>query len=240
MSNPAQPAATQAAETQTKEISLLDSIVEAGRWREPSQQERGKDMVKEFINQVLQGQMTLSRDADATIASRIAQIDHLISVQLNEVIHHPSFQKLEATWRGVKYLMDQSETSASLKIKLFNAPKRKSFEGSSASARIRPKSVVQKCLHRRVRYVRWCADCCYRRRLRNRSRARGHGAASEDRSGSLRRSRSILVCSFAGVDESDRLYAAERHSRYVEGLRQHGIREMEGIPRVGRFRGMWR
>jgi type VI secretion system protein ImpC len=124
MSSPANPVAARAAETQTKEISLLDSIVEAGRWREPSQQERGKDMVKEFINQVLDGQMALSRDAEATIAARIAQIDRLVSVQLNEVLHHPSFQKLEATWRGVKYLMDQSETSASLKIKLFNAPKK--------------------------------------------------------------------------------------------------------------------
>ena len=52
------------------------------------------------------------------------QIDLLISKQLNEVLHDETFQKLEATWRGVKYLMDQSETSASLKIKLFNAPKK--------------------------------------------------------------------------------------------------------------------
>src|ERR1017187_10385253 len=125
MSSPAKQDAAQAAEVETKEVSLLDSIVAEGRFgREASQQERGKDMVKEFISQVLEGQMTLSRDAEQTIANRIAQIDHLISKQLNEVLHHESFQKLEATWRGVKYLMDQSETSASLKIKLFNAPKK--------------------------------------------------------------------------------------------------------------------
>ena len=47
--------------------------------------------------------MTLSKDAEATISARlIAQIDRLISIQLNEVIHHPSFQKLEATWRGIQ------------------------------------------------------------------------------------------------------------------------------------------
>jgi type VI secretion system protein ImpC len=125
MSSTANPVPAQAAEVQTKEVSLLDSIVAEGRFgREESQQERGKDMVKEFINQVLQGQMTLSRDAEQTIANRIAQIDQLISKQLNEVLHDKAFQKLEATWRGVKYLMDQSETSASLKIKLFNAPKK--------------------------------------------------------------------------------------------------------------------
>jgi type VI secretion system protein ImpC len=125
MNSTANPAAGQAAEVQTKEVSLLDSIVAEGRFgREPSQQERGKDMVKEFINQVLQGQMTLSRDAEQTIINRIADIDKLVSKQLNEVLHYEAFQKLEATWRGVKYLMDQSETSASLKIKLFNAPKK--------------------------------------------------------------------------------------------------------------------
>ena len=125
MSSAANPVPAKAAELQTKEVSLLDSIVAEGRFgREPSQQERGKDMVKEFISQVMQGQMTLSRDAEATIAARIAQIDRMISTQLNEVLHHPAFQKLEGTWRGVKYLLDQSETNATLKIKLFNASKK--------------------------------------------------------------------------------------------------------------------
>src|SRR6202012_2272574 len=55
---------------------------------------------------------------------RIAQIDALISLQLNEVLHHPSFQKLEATWRGIKYLLDQSETSDNLRIKLLNVSKK--------------------------------------------------------------------------------------------------------------------
>jgi type VI secretion system protein ImpC len=125
MSTTANPLAGQAAEATTTATSLLDSIVAEGRFgREPNQLERGKDLVKEFVNQVLEGHMTLSRDAEQTIVTRIAQIDRLISLQLNEVLHHEKFQKLEATWRGVKYLMDQSETSAMLKIKLFNAPKK--------------------------------------------------------------------------------------------------------------------
>jgi type VI secretion system protein ImpC len=55
---------------------------------------------------------------------RIAEIDRLISLQLNEVLHHPSFQKLEGTWRGIKHLLDQSETNDGLKIKLLNVPKK--------------------------------------------------------------------------------------------------------------------
>jgi type VI secretion system protein ImpC len=81
-------------------------------------------MVKEFVAQVLEGEMKLSRDADATINSRVAQIDHLISLQLNEILHHPAFQKLEASWRGIKYMMDQSETSSMLKIRVLNVSKK--------------------------------------------------------------------------------------------------------------------
>ena len=125
MSSSANPLAAQAAETQTTEVSLLDQIVAQGRFGKDTQaRERGKDMVKEFVNQVLDGKMTLSRDAEASIGVRIAEIDRLISLQLNEVLHHPAFQKLEATWRGIKHLLDQSETNDSLKIKLLNVNKK--------------------------------------------------------------------------------------------------------------------
>ncbi|HEY2014933.1 MAG TPA: type VI secretion system contractile sheath large subunit, partial [Bryobacteraceae bacterium] len=67
---------------------------------------------------------TVSKDAEAMITARIAQIDHLLSIQLNEVLHAQPFQKLEGTWRGLKYLMDQSETGVMLKIKVLNVSKR--------------------------------------------------------------------------------------------------------------------
>jgi type VI secretion system protein ImpC len=125
MSSPANELAAQAAAAQTTEVSLLDSIVSQGRFGSDTiAQERGKDMVKEFINQVLEGHMTLTRDAEATIGARIAEIDRLVSLQLNEVMHNQAFQKLEGTWRGIKHLMDQSETSDMLKIKLLNVSKR--------------------------------------------------------------------------------------------------------------------
>ena len=116
--------ANEAVEQQTEQ-NLLDQIVAQGRFnRDAATLERGRDMVKEFVNQVLQGQMTLTRDAEATIQARIAQIDRLISLQLNEILHYPALQKLEGTWRGIKYLIDQSETSDMLKIKVLNVSKR--------------------------------------------------------------------------------------------------------------------
>ncbi|MBM3784868.1 MAG: type VI secretion system contractile sheath large subunit [Acidobacteria bacterium] len=110
------------AEELVLESALLDQICAEGKVAKTD--ERGKGLVREFINQILQGQMTVSRDAEATINARIAQIDHLLSLQLNEIMHHESFQKLEGSWRGLKYMMDQSETSDMLKIKMLNCSKK--------------------------------------------------------------------------------------------------------------------
>jgi type VI secretion system protein ImpC len=125
MADPQSASANLAAGEQVLEQGLLDQIVEEGRFGvEPASKERGKNLIKEFVAQVLDGSMTIARDAEMMINARIAQIDHLVSLQLNEVMHHPSFQKLEGTWRGVKYLMDQSETGTMLKIKVLNVGKK--------------------------------------------------------------------------------------------------------------------
>src|SRR6202790_124112 len=120
-----------AAATQTagqQELGLLDQIVEQGRLgKDPEARERGKSLVKEFVNQVLQGEMTVSRDTESMINARIAQIDHLLSIQLNEVLHHPDFQKLEASWRGLKFVVDNSELTTMLKIRILNSSKEDLF-----------------------------------------------------------------------------------------------------------------
>ena len=123
--NDAQKKAQTAPAEKVIERSVLDQIVEEGRFaKDVVGRERGKNLVAEFVSQVLEGAMTVSKDAEAMINARIAQIDHLISLQLNEILHHEQFQKLEGSWRGLKYLMDQSETSANLKIKVLNVSKK--------------------------------------------------------------------------------------------------------------------
>lgn len=117
-------AAPQATE-QVLEKGLLDQIVEEGRMgKDETAKARGRDLVKEFVAQVLDGSMTVSKDAETMINQRIAQIDHLLSIQLNEILHNEAFQKLEASWRGLKYLLDNSETNDKLKIKILNVSKR--------------------------------------------------------------------------------------------------------------------
>jgi type VI secretion system protein ImpC len=122
---PEEKAAPRAAEAEKVELGLLDQIVDQGRLgRDAAGKARGKDMVKQFISEVLAGSITMARDTEAMLNARIAQIDRLVSVQLSEVLHHPDFQKLEGTWRGLRYLLTQSETSETLRVKVLNVPKK--------------------------------------------------------------------------------------------------------------------
>jgi type VI secretion system protein ImpC len=115
----------QGGRTESTELGLLDRIVEQGRLgREPAARERGRDLVRNFVSEVLNGTVTIAPDTEAMINARIAQIDELLSAQLNEIMHHPDFQRLEATWRGLSYLVSNTETSTSLKIKVFNVNKK--------------------------------------------------------------------------------------------------------------------
>jgi type VI secretion system protein ImpC len=114
----------QAGEAQ-EEKSLLDQIIDDGRLaREKSQRDFAKDVVGEFVSQIMAGEMTVSKNTEAMINARISAIDKLISDQLNEVMHHEDFQKLEASWRGLQYLIDQSETGEQLKIRVMNVNKK--------------------------------------------------------------------------------------------------------------------
>ncbi len=115
----------QAAAAQTEELNLLDSIVEQGRFgTDTPARERGKNLVKEFVGQFLEGHMNVARDVETMINQRIAQIDHLLSIQLNEILHHADFQKLEGSWRGLRHMVFNSNTSANLKIRVLNVNKK--------------------------------------------------------------------------------------------------------------------
>jgi type VI secretion system protein ImpC len=114
-----------AAAVEQSELSLLDQIVEQGRFgKEAEARERGRDLVKEFVAQVLDGSMMVAKNAEMMINARVAQIDHLLSLQLNEILHNPQFQKLEGTWRGLKYLMNNCESGASIKVRVLNVNKK--------------------------------------------------------------------------------------------------------------------
>src|SRR5437660_6222305 len=81
--------------------SFLDTILQQGlRAKDDDARERGRDLLKEFVAQLLDPSMVVGKDTEKTINLRIAEIDRLLSAQLNEIMHNPEFQKLEGSWRG--------------------------------------------------------------------------------------------------------------------------------------------
>ena len=112
------------AQVQEQEGSLLDQILSEGRLaRDDYQKERAKDMIGEFVNQVMSGSLTMSKNMDLAINSRIAEIDRLISAQMNEIMHAPEVREIEGTWRGLHYLVNNTETDQKLKIRVMNITK---------------------------------------------------------------------------------------------------------------------
>ncbi len=104
-------AAPEAGAATTQEQTLLDKIIQEGKMaRDESQQAYAKDLISEFVNQILEGGMTVSSDTVASIEAQVARIDELLTAQLNEILHDDDFQHLEASWRGLHYLVFNSET----------------------------------------------------------------------------------------------------------------------------------
>lgn len=99
---------------------LLDEIVREGRF---GTEGRGRSLVGRFVDEVLRGTMLPGPDTEAMLDQRIAEIDRRVSAQLAEILHAPAFQKLEASWRGLHYLVTQADTGANLRIRVMNAGK---------------------------------------------------------------------------------------------------------------------
>src|SRR5262245_54830816 len=96
--NPAvNPAASAAATPAAAESThLLDDIIAQGKLaRDDEQRALARDLIGEFVDQAMSGQLKVSTDTQAMINARIGQLDALISDQLNAVMHHPDFQALE-------------------------------------------------------------------------------------------------------------------------------------------------
>ncbi len=93
--------------------------------------------VKTLAEQVLQDSKVVSHDALASISAIIASIDKKLTEQINQIIHHNDFQQLEGAWRGLHYLVNNTETDEMLKIRVFNISKNelgktlKKFKGTA-------------------------------------------------------------------------------------------------------------
>lgn len=124
--------------TPSKSVSVLDAILDKLEETRPQQaldkkqkkqvnaksKDRDKELITSFIDQVLEGHTTAPKSVEVAISNQIAEIDARMSAQLDVILHSDRVQRMEAAWKGLRYLVAQSETSTSLQIQLLDASKR--------------------------------------------------------------------------------------------------------------------
>lgn len=103
------------------EGSLLDQAIAATRQTDP---DRATELLQTLTREALSGTVVYSKSLTKTLNEAINKIDNKLSKQLAAIMHHPDFAKLEGTWRGLNYLVMNSETGVGLKIKVINCSKK--------------------------------------------------------------------------------------------------------------------
>lgn len=82
-----------------------------------------ENAVGTLVREALSDYSLISEDILDTIDAMIAKLDEKLSAQINKIIHDPEYQKLESSWRGLAYTINNTESDATLKVQVMNISK---------------------------------------------------------------------------------------------------------------------
>lgn len=106
------------------ELDEFSSILKQNfKPRSDSAAKEVENAVGTLVREALSDESVIADDILDTIDAMIAKLDEKLSAQVNEIIHHAEYQKLESSWRGLAYTVNNSETDASLKVQVMNIGK---------------------------------------------------------------------------------------------------------------------
>ena len=108
------------------ESSLLDQLVESARVK-PGDEAYSitRQGIQAFVAQLLEPQRSVERVTAATVDDMIAGLDRKLCAQVDTILHHTDFQKLESAWRSLKFLVDRTNFRENIKIQLMSVSKQK-------------------------------------------------------------------------------------------------------------------
>src|SRR6476659_8806369 len=112
------------AEVGTVEATEFDSLLRKEfKPKTDEAKEAVERAVRTLAEQALAQTKLIGSDVVKSIEAIIAQLDKKLTEQVNLILHHPDFQKLEGAWRGLSYLVNNTETDEMLKIRFMNISK---------------------------------------------------------------------------------------------------------------------
>lgn len=136
--------------TQTLEQgSLLDEILNEGKIK-PS--EEGYDVVRRGVQHFIAEMLAPGRQSERVdkniVDAMIAEIDSRLSAQINAILHHHDFQRLESAWRSLKFLVERVDFRENIKVEMLNCSKEDLLNDFEDSPEV-PKSGLYKLVYSR-------------------------------------------------------------------------------------------
>src|SRR5499427_9204104 len=113
-----------ASDVATVQVTEFDSLLRKEfKPKTDEAKEAVERAVRTLAEQALSQTKLVGTDVVKSIEAMIAQLDKKLTEQINLILHHPDFQKLEGAWRGLSYLVNNTETDEMLKIRFMNINK---------------------------------------------------------------------------------------------------------------------
>ena len=111
-------------EAVTADVSLLDQILVETRI---TPRDEGYDVARRgvaaFIAELVKPSRQDEKINNTVVDQMLAELDHKLSLQIDEILHHPDVQKLESAWRGLKFVVDRTDFRQNIKLEILSATK---------------------------------------------------------------------------------------------------------------------
>lgn len=111
------------------ETPIIESIMEKSKYAKNDESYSiAKRGVAEFISEIVKDDNVEDKINKFALDEMIAHIDNLVSKQMDEILHNEEFQKLESSWRGLRFLVERTDFNENIKINLFDIAKEEALE----------------------------------------------------------------------------------------------------------------
>jgi type VI secretion system protein ImpC len=127
---------------QTMNLSVPEKPIDISEYKntevlaDSNANERISAALAVFIESVVSSTQTVEKIDKAMLDYHISEIDRKLSMQLDEILHHPSFQKMESAWRSLKFLVDRVDFKKNVKIDILDVSKEELAEDFEDSPEI--------------------------------------------------------------------------------------------------------
>ena len=130
-----------------QEVSILDEVVQATRLQ-PSDEAYSvtRKGIEALVSQLVEPGREVPKITQAVVDDMITEIDQKMSLQVDAILHHPDYQKIESAWRSLKFLVDRTDFRENTKIEMINITKEELLEDFEDAPEV-PKSGLYKTLY---------------------------------------------------------------------------------------------